>query len=75
MIDKYNISGNTGFNKPTTPVQSECNGLLSKDRTTRGIKMCADWLSVCLNNGWKKHQLDGLEKIWWEHRDRNGDLK
>jgi hypothetical protein len=29
MIDKYNIGGGTGMNKPARPAQSECNGLLS----------------------------------------------
>ncbi|MFA5323166.1 MAG: hypothetical protein WC373_10890 [Smithella sp.] len=32
MIDKYNIGGSTGMNKPAKPAQSECNGLLASDR-------------------------------------------
>lgn len=35
---------------------------------------CTRWLSQCLEFGWRKDQLDGLEKIWWQHHDRNGVL-
>ena len=48
---------------------------IPSDRTTKGIQKCADWLLLCLSHGWKKEQLDDLEKIWWEHHDGRGNLK
>ena len=43
--------------------------------TKRGSKKCAEWLAYCLETGWKKEQLDELEKIYWTWRDKNGELK
>jgi hypothetical protein len=45
------------------------------DRTRKGLKMCADWLLLCLSYGWGEEQLDELEKLWWEHHDGKGNLK
>jgi len=45
---------------------------MSKSR--EAIKLCAMWLLFCLNNGWKKEQLEALEKLWWEHHDDAGNL-
>lgn len=36
---------------------------------------CAIWLTQCINEfGFKKENLDALEKIWWEYHDFNGKL-
>ena len=45
------------------------------DRTRKGLKMCADWLLLCLSYGWGEEQLDELEKLWWKHHDGKGNLK
>ena len=42
--------------------------------TSRAIKKCAVWLIFCLSIGWKKEQLDALEKLWWEFHDENGNM-
>jgi len=44
------------------------------ERTTKGIKLCAEFLLKCLSFGWKKETLAGLERIWWQHHDGNGNL-
>lgn len=44
------------------------------DRTVKAIKKCANFLSECLKIGWKKSQLDDLEKLWWKYHDNNGNL-
>lgn len=44
------------------------------EKKTQGIKKCAEWLRYCLEIGWKKEQLDALEKIWWDFHDGNGNL-
>lgn len=31
------------------------------------VKKCAEWLAACLHIGWKKSDLDWLEKIWWKY--------
>lgn len=61
---------------------SSSNGVLSDELnrlregvTKRGSKKCAEWLAYCLETGWKKDQLDELEKIYWKWRDKNGELK
>lgn len=43
-------------------------------RTSKAIRECAEWLSYCLKVGWKKEQLDELERIWWTHHDDYGNL-
>ena len=43
--------------------------------SSEALKACANWLVYCLQLGWKKEQLDILEKIWWEHHDDNGRLE
>jgi len=30
------------------------------------VRLCAEFLVRCLDNGWEKKDLDGLEKIWWD---------
>lgn len=45
------------------------------EKTTKGLQLCAEWLSYCLSIGWRKEALDGLEKTWWELHDSNGKLK
>lgn len=32
----------------------------------RKIRACAEWLSYCLSIGWKRRDLDALEKLWWK---------
>lgn len=41
----------------------------------RGIRMCAEWLAYCKSIGWRDDQLDDLERLWWQWRDLNGNLK
>ncbi len=45
-----------------------------KKPTQKAIKKCGEWLAYCLSIGWKKSQLDELEKLWWKHHDHNGKL-
>lgn len=33
----------------------------------RQIEACANWLAYCLSIGWKKSDLDELERIWWKY--------
>ena len=47
---------------------------LREGRTKKAVEKCTEWLSYCISIGWRKQDLDGLEKIWWEHRDKNGEL-
>lgn len=45
------------------------------DKSTKGLKACAEWLCYCLSIGWKMSQLDDLEKLWWKYHDgRTGEL-
>jgi hypothetical protein len=46
-----------------------------KEPTTKGLRLCAEWLAYCLKIGWKKEHLDDLAKLWWKHHDSNGKLK
>jgi len=41
----------------------------------KAFRACARWLQTCLEIGWRKSDLDALEKLWWEHHDDNGKLK
>jgi len=43
-------------------------------RTQKALMGCAKWLSHCLDMGWEKSALDGLEKIWWEYHDDVGSF-
>lgn len=47
---------------------------LREGRTRQAIQKCTEWLSSCVNIGWPKRDLDALEKIWWDHRDNNGNI-
>lgn len=33
----------------------------------RKAKLCADFLAACLLFGWKKSDLDWLQKLWWKY--------
>lgn len=48
---------------------------LREGRTQMAIMKCHEWITYCLRIGWKKEQVDGLEVIFWQHRDENGNLK
>ena len=48
---------------------------LREGRTHRAIQKCHQWITYCLSIGWKKEDADGLEVIWWLHRNENGNLK
>lgn len=43
-------------------------------RTNKAITACATWLAYCVEIGWSKEQVPGLEKVWWEHHDERGNL-
>lgn len=45
-----------------------------QERTQEALLDCANWLSQCLGFGWRKDQLDDLEKIWWMFHDNRGKL-
>ncbi len=49
---------------------------MSNKQEPRAIayKKCAKWLAYCLDIGWDKSSIDGLEKLWWEHHDHNGNF-
>ncbi len=34
----------------------------------RKIMLCAEFMVRCLSYGWKKSDLDQLQKIWWDHK-------
>lgn len=40
-----------------------------------GTILCARWLRYCLSIGWKREELDELERIWHIYYDENGRLK
>ncbi len=42
---------------------------------SRAIRDCADWLLFCLYIGWKKSDLDALQKLWLKYHDDDGRLK
>ena len=31
------------------------------------VEKCAKWLVYCLSIGWRKDQLDELERTWWKY--------
>lgn len=46
-----------------------------KERTQLGLIRCLEWLAYCLSIGYKQSDLNGLEKIFWTFKDKNGNLK
>jgi len=44
------------------------------DATNEAQKKCATWLALCVDDGASKDTLDELEKLWWKHHDRLGNL-
>ena len=43
-------------------------------KTLNAIRKCANWLSYCLEIGYKKSDINGLESLWWRFHDDNGNL-
>jgi hypothetical protein len=41
----------------------------SSHRTRKQIEACSQWLFFCLSIGWKKSELDALQRLWWEFHD------
>ena len=39
------------------------------------IKKCAEWLAYCLEIGWSKNDIDGLQELWMANHDDNGNYK
>ena len=35
---------------------------------------CAVWLHTCLTLGWRRADLDALERLWWQYHDERGRL-
>ena len=58
-------------NMDSNTVLSDELNRLREGVTKRGSKKCAEWLAYCLETGWKKEQLDELEKVYWKWRDKN----
>lgn len=42
--------------------------------TKYAVRVCAEWLAACLRMGWKRSDLDWLERLWWQWHDENGNL-
>jgi hypothetical protein len=40
---------------------------MEQKRSNKAIRACAEWLAYCLKIGWKREQLDELERLWWMH--------
>ncbi len=36
---------------------------------------CDSWLAACAAHGWNKAGLALLERLWWKHHDKDGNLK
>ena len=51
-----------------------CSWDIDMRRTIRAQRECTQWLGVCLKLGWRKSDLDELEKLWWKWHDDNGSL-
>lgn len=49
-------------------------GEMSDKPTLRALRACAEWLCYCLSIGWRKDELDELERLWWRYHDRHGKL-
>lgn len=43
-------------------------------KTQRALLKCLEWLRYCLEIGWDKGSVNGLEKLWWQYHDDNGKL-
>jgi hypothetical protein len=43
-------------------------------RTQQALRACAEWLGFCLKIGWRKEDLDALERLWWQYHDDQGRL-
>lgn len=43
--------------------------------SSKAARNCAEWLKFCLDIGWPKPSLDGLESLWWKYHDERGNLK
>jgi len=41
--------------------------------TRKGIMKCHEWLTNCIELGYKKEQLDELEYLFWKYKDENGN--
>lgn len=53
-----------------TASETEARAAMTDERmrTTRELKLCAEWLTYCLSIGWQKADLDALEEAWWKYR-------
>jgi len=40
----------------------------------KAVMACAEWLKYCLSIGWRKSDLDDLQRIWWQWHDDDGNL-
>lgn len=40
---------------------------MRRKRTHRQWRACAEFLAECLRIGWRKDQIDALEKLWWKY--------
>jgi hypothetical protein len=37
------------------------------------LKKCIEWLDECENIGWQKEAIPGLEALWWQNHDKDGN--
>ena len=42
---------------------------------TQAARICANWLILCLADGWSRSSLDWLEVLWWCYHDEHGNLR
>jgi hypothetical protein len=40
---------------------------MGRKKTRRQIVACGYFLAECLKIGWRKDQLDVLERLWWKY--------
>ena len=54
--------------------RSEAGAEKDAKLTTRGAIKMGRWLAYCLEIGWAKDALDGLEETWRKYHDEHGNL-
>ena len=47
-----------------------------KNASLHARRLCVEWLTACIELGWKEEQLPDLEAMFWKYRDhRTGEFK
>ena len=45
-----------------------------RNPSRRAVRACAAWLVSCVRLGWRRTDLDALERLWWQYHDDDGRL-